>query len=298
MIKVYYNCPVLNTPLLVTLLLTVDSLHYIFARLLLSHISPSVSPMYVLAIATIEVGLYGLISGRLRLKTIRKHFWFFISIGFLVAASTNINYESVAFIDPGTASLLSMTGVLFSLGFGVFWLRDAFTHLQIGGAMLTLGGVFTIAYQPGDYLRLGSLLVLISSFLYALHAAITKRYGSEMEFLNFFFFRLLFTTSFLFIFSASREALVWPSTTTWPILLLVGSVDVVISRSLYYVALRQLKMSIHTIVLTLSPVATVLWSLLMFDNVPTPSEVLGGLVIIAGVLIVTLRRTVSKTSTT
>lgn len=297
MIKVYYNCPVLNTPLLVTLLLTVDSLHYVFARLLLPRISPSVSPMYVLAVATFEVGLYGLITGRLRLTTIRKHIWFFISIGFLIAVSTNVNYESVAFINPGTASLLSKTGTLFGLGLGIFWLGDKLSRPQIGGVVLALSGIFAIAYHPGEYLRLGSLLVLISAFLYALHAAVTKRYGGEMDLLNFFFFRLLFTTAFLFLFSASRRALVWPSINAWPLLLLVGTIDVVVGRMLYYMALRQLEMSIHTIVLTISPVATVLWSLLLFASAPTPQEVLGGLVIIAGVFVVTLLRTTKKTAT-
>ena len=87
-----------------------------------------------------------------------------------------------------------------------------------------------------------------------------------------------------------RRALVWPSATAWLLLALVGTVDVVVSRTLYYVALRQLKMSIHTIVLTLSPVAAVLWSLLLFDTMPTPQQLLGGTAVILGVLIVTINR--------
>jgi drug/metabolite transporter (DMT)-like permease len=49
-------------------------------------------------------------------------------------------------------------------------------------------------------------------------------------------------------------------------------------------------MSIHTIVLTISPVATVLWSLLLFDTMPTPQQLLGGTAVILGVLIVTTHR--------
>jgi drug/metabolite transporter (DMT)-like permease len=64
----------------------------------------------------------------------------------------------------------------------------------------------------------------------------------------------------------------------------------VISRTLYYVVLRRLEMSIHSIVLTLSPVAAVLWSLLLFDTLPTLQEFLGGAAVILGVLIVTIRQ--------
>ena len=50
---------------------------------------------------------------------------------------------------------------------------------------------------------------------------------------------------------------------------MAGTVDVVISRVLYYLALRRLRMSIHTVILTLSPVITILWSLALFDVLPT-----------------------------
>jgi len=279
-----------NGFLLVTALLIVDSLHFAFARLLLPYISPGVSAMYVLAIGTVEVALFSLTRKRLRFSTLGKHLWFFLAIGFLVAASTNINYEAVAFIDPGTASLLHQTAILFGLVFGLFWLREKLTRAQLCGALMAVTGVFVIAFQPGNYLRIGSLLVLSSTFMYALHAAIVKRYGGQIEFLDFFFPRLLCTTGFLFLFALGRRALVWPSATAWLLLALVGTVDVVVSRTLYYVALRRLKMSIHTILLTFSPVATVLWSLLLFDTMPTPQQLLGGTAVILGVLIVTINR--------
>ena len=59
--------------LLVFVLLIVDSLHFVFARLLLPHISPGVSAMYVLAIGTIQVGLFGLIRGRLHFGVLGKY---------------------------------------------------------------------------------------------------------------------------------------------------------------------------------------------------------------------------------
>jgi drug/metabolite transporter (DMT)-like permease len=275
---------------LVTALLVVDSLHFVFARLLLPHISPAVSAMYVLAIGTAEVALLGLIRRRLHFRVLGERGWVFLAIGFLVAASTNINYEAVAFIDPGTASLLSQASILFGLGLGLFWLRERLIPAQVGGALLAVAGVFVITFQLGAYLRLGSLLVLSSAFMYALHAAIAKRYGGQIEFFDFFFFRLLCTTSMLLLFAVGRRALVWPSAQAWPLLVLVGTVDVVISRTLYYVVLRRLQMSIHSIVLTLSPVAAVLWSLLLFNTLPTLQQFLGGAAVILGVLIVTIRQ--------
>jgi len=103
-----------NRFLLISAFLTLDSLHFVFARLLLPHISPGVSAMYVLAVGAVEVGLFGLLRRRLHFRTLARHPWFFLSVGFLVGANASINYEAVAFIDPGTATLLSKTSILFS----------------------------------------------------------------------------------------------------------------------------------------------------------------------------------------
>lgn len=290
----YKELTVADLPLF-TVLLVVDSLHFIFARALLPHISPMVSAMYVIGIATVEVGLYGLYRrarGRpgIELRHVRGHLPFFLIIGFLIAGSTVINYSAVAFIDAGTASMLGKMTLLWSLAFGLIWLRDRLTWRQRAGAALTIVGVFVIAFQPGDYLRLGALMIVVSTFMYALHAAVVKRHGTQTDLLNFFFYRLLFTTSFLFLFAVGARALAWPTPRTWAIILLAGTVDVTISRTLYYVSLRRLPISIHTVILALSPVIAIGWSLLLFGTFPSPRELLGGLAVLVGVLLATYQK--------
>ena len=169
-----------------------------------------------------------------------------------------------------------------------------------------------IAFQPVDALRLGALMLVVSTFLYAFHMAVVKRDGGELDFLNFFFFRLLATSIFLVLISFSwrtlaplvtterasanivdtftTSTLVWPSLTAWGLLLLVAVVDVVISRALYYLALRRLNVSLLSVLLTLSPVAAVLWSILLFGERPTAQQLIGGLIVLVGVAVVTGRR--------
>lgn len=278
----------INMPLLFAVLLVVDSLHFIFARALLPHLPPEMSSFLLLGVAAVEVGAYQAARGRLRFDALRLHWRFFAIIGLLVAASTVINYSAVAFIDPGTASLLGKTAVLFSLALGLLWLRERLQAVEVIGAVLAVLGVFIISFQPGDYLRLGSLLVLSSTFCYALHTAIVKRQGEGIDFGDFFFFRVAVTAFFLLIFAAGRGQLVWPAPIAWLIAIVAGTVDVVISRSLYYLSLRRMPMSIHTIILTLSPVVTVLWSLFLFGDAPSAVSLAGGALIILGVALVTI----------
>ena len=279
-----------NKPMLVAALLIIDSLHYVFARLLLPHIHPGTSVMYVMAIGTLEVGMLCLVQRRLNFNVLVQNPWFFLAIGSLVAVSTSLNFEAVAYIDAGTAAMLGKTSLLLGIGFGLLWLKERLNLAQIIGALVAVCGVFTITFQSADYLRFGSLMVLGSSFMYALHAAITKRYGGQMEFFDFFFFRLLCTSCILFFITMGRQKLIWPDSSTWFMLIMVGTLDVVVGRSLYYLALRRLKMSIHAIVLTLSPVAAVLWALFLFNTFPNQQQFIGGVAVITGVSVVLLRR--------
>ncbi len=278
-----------KAPLIGTLVI-IDSVHFVFARLLLPHISPNVSVFYVMAVGTLQVGLYGVFCKRIHFRTLYKNIWFFLSIAVLIGVSTIINYEAVAFVDAGTASVLGKASILMSVGLGIFWLRERFTRLQSLGALVALTGVLVITFQPGDYIRLGSLLILLSAFMYALHTAIVKRYGEEMDFLEFFFFRLFSTTAVLFLIALGRQALVWPDLRTWALLVMTGTIDVVISRALFYFMLRRMTMSIHSIVLTLSPVAAILLAFILFDTMPTVQQLIGGVGVILGVFMVTLKR--------
>lgn len=271
-------------------LLILDSTHFVFARLLLPNFPPALSVTYVLTVSTVEVGVLALIQGKLKWMVLRDHLGLFASIGLLIGLSTRINYEVVALIDPGTASLLSKTSILFSLIFGVAWLGDRWSTQQLLGSALSLIGVFVISFQPGDYLRLGSLLVVGSSLMYALHAAIAKRYGGDIDLMGFFFFRLLATSAVLITLTLATREWAWPGGRAWLLIILTATFDVVISRLLYYRALRMLTMSYHTIVLTLSPIATSIWAWILFASHPSLQEAIGGAAVIAGVTIVSLAR--------
>lgn len=281
-----------KTTLLILALLAVDGLHFVFARALREVMHPVASVVWVLGIGALEVGVFAARVGKIRWVTFRKHAVFFLVIGTLVGVSTTINYTAVKFIEPGVASLLSEMSILFGVILGVFWLGDRLTRKQATGAMIAMIGVILITFQPGDFLRLGALMVISGSFLYAWHAAIVKRSGGEIDFLEFFVWRLVATTGILMLSAILQYQLMFPpNATAWGLVIIAGTVDVVISRTLYYLSLRRLTVSIHALIFTLSPVVAILWSLALFGSQPTGRDLLGGAIVLIGVLIVTYRRT-------
>jgi O-acetylserine/cysteine efflux transporter len=228
--------------------------------------------------------------GRLDWRVLRRHGWFFLAVGLLVGVNTNMGFVAVEYVDPGTASLLSRTSILFGVGLGVLWLGERLRRVELVGATIAVAGVAAISFQPGDYLRWGSFIVVASTALYALHSALVKRFAGDIPFGEFMFFRVASVAAVLVVLAAAQNALVWPSPVAWGWIVLAAAVNVVISRGVYYLALRQLDMSFLTIVLTLTPVVTWVWSIALFGSRPTGTEIAGGVATLAGVLLVTASR--------
>ncbi len=270
-------------------MLIIDSMHLIFGRMMAPLMSPFVSSFYVLFVATIQVFIYVALRRKFQWQVFRENTWFFIAIGFFVAVATVLNYTAVSLIDAGTVALVGRISTVVTLLLSYFWLREKLSRHEVIGAALCILGALVISFQPGDVFQLGSLIVLIGVSCYSVHIAIVKKYGDNLEFTNFFLYRIAMTTFFLAIFmTASGNLAAPPSGQAWLIILVTGTVDVVISRILYYWALRQMRLSIHTIALTLTPVLTILWSTLFFAERPTGQGLIGGGVILAGIVIVAI----------
>jgi O-acetylserine/cysteine efflux transporter len=274
--------------LLIVGLLLVDSLYYIFARLLLPLLPPAAGAMYMMVVGAVQVAL--LMGGRVDWRVLWRHRWLFLTVGVLVGVNTNMGFVAVRYIDPGTASLLSRTSILFGVALGVVWLGERLRRLEVVGAVIAVAGAAAVSFQPGDYLRWGSLLVVASTALYALHSAVVKRFAGEIPFGEFMFFRVAAVTAVLVVLALVQGAVVWPTAEAWVWVAVAAAVNVVLSRGLYYLALRRLDMSFLTIVLTLTPVVTWLLSVLAFGGQPTATEIGGGVATLAGVLLVTASR--------
>ncbi len=282
-------------PMLVLGLLLLDGLHFVWARILHEYLPPMASVSWYFIIATLEIGGFAWWQGKLRWQTFRRLWWFFLTIGVCIAISTTTNYIAVGYIDPGIGTLLTQSIIVYNLAFGVIWFKDRLTRPQIIGAVLCIIGILIISFQPGDYLRVGTLMVLSSTLLYSLHAALVKRFGNDMEFIDFFTWRIASTTLWAMLATTALGQWQWPSGEAWLWLLAAATFDIAISRALYYLALRRLSISLHTLTLTLSPVMAALWSFLLFSIYPSPRQMIGGLAILAGIAVVSLARRAHST---
>ena len=62
-----------NVPFVLLVLLLVDSLHFVFARLLLPYLPPTASSFYYMAIATLVIAVYTAARRRIQWQLFRQH---------------------------------------------------------------------------------------------------------------------------------------------------------------------------------------------------------------------------------
>jgi drug/metabolite transporter (DMT)-like permease len=274
--------------LLIPALLLVDSLYYVFARISAAYLPPAAGAMYMMVLGALEIAV--LMRGRIDWRVLAAHRWLFLAIGLLVGVNTNMGFAVIRYVDPGTASVLSRTSILFGVGLGVLWLRERLTRVEVLGATIAVAGTVVVSFQPGDYFRWGALVIILSTLLYAVHSALAKRWGGSIPLAEFLLFRVSATAAVLVVLTAAQGQLLWPELSVLGLLAAMAFVNILVSRGLYYLALRRRDMSLLTIVLTLTPVVTWLWSMPLFGGRPTGQEIAGGVAVLVGVLVVTVSR--------
>ena len=274
--------------LLIPALLLVDSLYYVFARISAAYLPPAAGAMYMMVLGALEIA--ALMRGRIDWRVLSAHRWLFLAIGLLVGVNTNMGFAVIQYVDPGTASVLSRTSILFGVGLGVLWLRERLTRVEVVGAVIAVAGTVVVSFQPGDYFRWGALVIILSTLLYAVHSALAKRWGGSIPLAEFLLFRVCATAAVLVVLTGAQGQLLWPELSVLGLLAAMAFVNILVSRGLYYLALRRMDMSLLTIVLTLTPVVTWLWSMPLFGGRPTAQEIAGGVAVLVGVLVVTVSR--------
>lgn len=282
-----YHCAV-DSRGLVLLMVIIDSLYYISARLLLPHVPPAAGAMYMMLVGAVAIVL-GL-RGRIDWGVLGRRWRIFLTVGILVGLNTNMGFVVVRYLDPGTASLLSRTAIVFGVALGLVWLKETLTGIEALGALVAITGVVVVSFQPGNYLRFGSLISVVATLLYSTHSAVVKRYAGDIPLGDFLFFRVAATSAVLVVLVVVQGALVWPSPVAWGWLIAAALVNIVISRGLYYLILRRVDMTYLVILSTLTPALTWVWSIVLFGGRPRLQEILGGAVTLAGVLVVTASR--------
>jgi drug/metabolite transporter (DMT)-like permease len=200
-------------------------------------------------------------------------------------------------VPAGTASLVVSAAPLISLAIALLFLGERLTVPSVLGSIVALGGVAVVSLaRSGVSLGGGIGLVIAATIAQGIYHPLTKPLLNRYSSLEVATYTMVAGT----LLSLPLLPWGWPSMisaggSAWLSAIYLGLLPSALGFVLWGVAVRALPVAASTSLLYLVPGIAVLIAFLWLGEIPTPREALGGLVVLAGVALLTNAERLSRT---
>jgi drug/metabolite transporter (DMT)-like permease len=222
----------------------------------------------------------------------KKQIQILLILGVLEIATTTLFFLSIHIIpDPAVTSFLgNLFPVMVMLG-GIFILHERFGPVEIFGGFLALSGAFIISYSGGtsfDTMFIKGTGVVFFNAVFATTATLVvktqvKKLSPELLNLNRAVWLLVFSVVMFFVMGKSVpfSAGIIKNTVAGAILEFVAILTA-------YYSYKHIEASRSSIVQSLKGIFVLLVAFVAFGTFPLPHQLAGGIITVAGVLIMAL----------
>lgn len=268
---------------------------YIFSKAALNEVHLTQFGLYWFAIGTLASLLYAAKNKKLgQLKSLsKKQVRILVTLGILEILTTTSFFISINIIpDPAVTSFLgNMFPVMVTIG-GVIILREKFGWIEGVGVTLALAGAFVISYTGGTSLKtlfiegtgvifINAVFATIATLVVKVHV---KKISPELLGLNRTTWLLVFSIIMFFIYG---ESIIIPVSALKNIAIgaILGPFLAILT---VYYSFSYIEASRSAIVQTSKGIFVLVGAYFVFNTFPAKHQFIGGMITVAGVLIMTL----------
>lgn len=204
---------------------------------------------------------------------------------------------AVNMTSASDASLISAAFPLIMIAVGAVLFRLTVTKREIFGIMIASAGVVivTVSGSDGSGSAAGNILMVICGFLWAFYSYLTQKISRDCPEFTITYFQMLsgavFFIPLLFLEKPAAVGITPQVTTAVLFLAICCSL---LALVLYNYGLRGVKASTAASLMNLMPAAGVVLSALILHETITAKQIIGGLIIFAGVYITVRKSRISK----
>ncbi|WP_297978868.1 DMT family transporter [uncultured Capnocytophaga sp.] len=208
-------------------------------------------------------------------------------LGLLYALSAEFLFLAYDYLSPGIASTIFFSYPIIVALVLVLFYKEKITLPTVLSLLLVVAGVGVLSIKEGstiNYVGLG--ISLLGALVYALYILIVNKVRIEASGVKISFYSMLFSSLYFWV-----KTLILGESIAIPSFSLVGDITLfaIITTSLSLVSLvysvRYIGSTPTAIMGAFEPIVAVLISVGLFGEALTSSLIIGGMVIIAGVLI-------------
>ena len=191
-------------------------------------------------------------------------------------------FWAINITDITTAVVLYYFGPVFSIILAVIFLKEPLTNTLLLATILAFFGAFLTFYpsfSQSSASFLGSLIALISGFLYGLLGFISKiatmKHSSLKVTVYQIFISIFFTAPFVFFFKFELNFMVLF------LLIVTGIVHTALALFLWYDSLNYIRVSTSAVFSYLDPFFAIILGFVFLNQKPSLIQLIGGILIAA-----------------
>ncbi len=201
-------------------------------------------------------------------------------------------------MDPSLAAFLNRSEVLVAIVLGMLFLKERFTRLEAVGALLSIGGIILMRITLRGEYSTGFWLVLLGSLLFGITEFISKIAVRHVDPVVLTWIRNVFLAVLYWVVVLAGGVSFDGLAKVWPGVLVLGITGPLLARTLYLMALRKLDLSKAAVIGQSQPVYVMLIALLLLGQFPSFREIIGGIFVISGCLLLIVSRRRHKVKAT
>lgn len=256
---------------------------YIINTIVFRSMAPVTAALYMFSFSLVMALAIVSFTGRLGKfrKGLGKYWRQMLLIGILTDIAALAWYMSLSMIGPSVLGFLTRFVTVFTVLFGVIFLKEKFNKHEAMGIFAVVIGMFIISYQGGQF-AVGALLALVSSLAFSYMQLKIKIYVKHIDPINVATYRMLFTLPLMFVFAAMIGAVVPISLENAVLIAAIAFMVSILGFILLFKAYKIADLSKVAAIGSAEPLVILGYSFIVFGTLPVGLQLVGGAVILAG----------------
>lgn len=280
--------PLPNALLLCLLAIALNASSNVFAQGAMQYLPFLAAAVLWFGFGTLYFWITAALRGSNPLRWLREHWRAALVMGSMNYLAAITWFAAISSIGAATTGFLQRFQTLILVVLGILALRETFTRWDFIAMLLAFSGAALITFSVERVQWFGILMAIGAAVANAFHDFLGKRFAVRMDPLALGTCRA--TATFMLLLITVGFSLKLPSADALPWLAIGPLLSAFLGYWLFFSVLRTVPVSTAAILLNAHPFFVVGFAFLLFGTFPTALQLLGGILIVAGVLIPLMRK--------
>jgi drug/metabolite transporter (DMT)-like permease len=257
----------------------------------LKSVSPITFNAYIFFVGAVIILIDAAVSRKLRemFSVSMRQVGFLIIISVLFCGGTFCLYTAVSLVEPATVSFLSRLELVATLILATIFLRERINRAEFSGLILVVAGLVVMRYDASLALSKAVALVVAEAIFSGCAEVLIKSKIFWINYRSLILYRNLFmSVIFLIVGSVIGQFTFVTDAGLFPILIIAGLFLPYMGRLGYLKAMQNINVSRASIIVQSQPFFAAIVALVVLGTFPAIKEIIGGLLIVAGVITIKL----------